>query len=95
VSNAQEAREIGMAIIRQAIEDYTEPPQSLDIPDGVWPKKVRQWLRLARSRARRIEANREDAVSFLFSPWFDLICEALDLDLEQVRDRILDKEVRR
>lgn len=93
--NNDDALRIAQAVIALAVEDLYAACQSFDLPDTLQTEPERnQWLRQARSRARRIEAFREDAERFLWSGWFDTICEVMDADPDTIRDRIYERAPR-
>ena len=86
--NTEEAKEIAISIIRQAVEDLRAAPVSLDPPAGLGESDRKTWLRQTRSVAERTEADREDAREFFQSRWFEAICDALDVDHIKVWERI-------
>lgn len=89
--NWQEARWFAAEIVRQAVEDFCEPPQPLDPPPEVPERSIRQWRRMARSRARKVERFRHDAEEFLWSAWFESLCRGMGADPEYIRDGIYAK----
>lgn len=92
-ANWEEATEITQAILYQAIEDFLEPRQNLIPPESLDGSHRRQWLRMVRSRAKKIEMNRRDAEEFFFSGWYECLCESLDLDPDVVRDAVFAREI--
>lgn len=88
---SQEAIDLAIAIIRQAAEDLCAPPMRQDPPPDLRGSELKQWLRLARSRVRRVEAAREDAERFFWSPWFEDLCDAMDADHEVIREQVYER----
>lgn len=91
--NWEEAGEITQAILYQAVEDFLESRQNLIPPEALYGSHRRQWLRMARSRAKKVEMNRRDAEEFFFSAWYDRLCGSLGLDPDVVRDAVFAQEI--
>lgn len=93
--NRQEARDLAIASIHQAVEDFRAEPIALEIPGHLHKRSDRSaWLRVARSRSRRAELHRADAERFFRSAWFEDMCEVIGLSPDEIRRGIYDRKNR-